>query len=215
LNRIQDQIEKRNELYKDINIRFVGLFDAVPSKRSSLFNYSDEEQVPTGEKNWLGVDKTKTVKYRFNLPKDMKFSAKPVHAVSIDEQRKEFATVDLEGALQVGFRGVHSDVGGGYENNKFGWIALDYMVKRSEAAHVTFKQKELNRVERNGYEQYMQWLNRDASATRSDARTYDNSEVYYNDNEPRKLPNNMLLHPSVDYFEAAPKNDIGGYRYLQ
>jgi len=170
--------------------------------------------VQTGEKNWLGFEKTRTVKYNFNLPKDMKFSATPVHAVSIDEQRKEFATVDLEGALQVGFRGVHADVGGGYENNNFDWIALDYMAAQSKAAHVKFHEKELNRVHRNGYEQYMEWLTED-STRRSDAKPTDNREWYYNDKEPRKLPNNMLLHPSVGYFENAPKNEIGRYRYLQ
>jgi len=215
LNRIQDQKDAGNEKYKDVDVRFVGLFDVVPSKRSSLLKYSNEEEVSTGDQDLFGFDKTRTVKYRFNLPKDMKFRIKPVHAVSIDEQREEFATVDLKDALQVGFRGVHSDVGGGYKNNEFDWIAYDYMVEKSRDAGVEFKQKEINRIERTGNEQYRRWLNRGSAETRSNAVPTDNSEWYYNDNEPRKLPSNMLLHPSVDYFKSAPKNDIGGYKYLR
>jgi len=215
LNRIQDQKDAGNELYKDVDVRFVGLFDVVPSKRSSLFKYSDEEEVPTGEKSLLGFDKTKTVKYRFNLPENMEFSAQPVHAVSIDEQRKQFAAVDLDGALQVGFRGVHSDVGGGYDNNQFDWLSRDYMVSKSREAGVNFDEYKLSKYQRNGYEHYNQWLKNKLSTSKSDEKPSDNSKWYYSNNTPRELPKNMVLHPSVEYFNETPKNDIGGYNYLQ
>lgn len=43
----------------------------------------------------------------------------------------------------------------------------------------------------------------------------DNRQPYFNDNEPRKLPKNMVLHPSVKWFSSKPKNSIDNYKYLE
>jgi uncharacterized protein (DUF2235 family) len=59
-----------------------------------------------------------------------------VHALSIDEKRKAFQPTLWDPdprALQVFFSGVHSDVGGGYDDDrKLGDITLRWMAKRAE-----------------------------------------------------------------------------------
>lgn len=218
---VQDQIDSGNDLYDGVDIRFVGLFDTVPSKRNGLFGYSNEyeesseEMISQDLTDYDLAENTKT--FRFSLPGKMKFSNKPVHLVSIDESRKEFATVDLDRALQVGFRGVHSDVGGGDKNNAFDWIARNFMVEKATEAGVTFNLKKINqfggwgsRGKGVGY----QWPTAYSNAQRSNMPPSYNDELYFNYNEPRVLPKNMLLHPSVRYFSDKPKNNIYGYRYL-
>ncbi|MEO3387284.1 DUF2235 domain-containing protein [Mesorhizobium sp. CAU 1741] len=67
-----------------------------------------------------------------------------LHALSIDENRKTFAPElwddpDVEALAkgqvieQVWFPGVHSDVGGGYEDGRLADLALQWMLARAEA----------------------------------------------------------------------------------
>ncbi len=62
-------------------------------------------------------------------------------ALSVDENRKAFAPVPWEGAAANGqkiaqywFPGVHSDVGGGYEDRGLADITLDWMVKQATSS---------------------------------------------------------------------------------
>ena len=193
LNRIQDEISRGNPLYQGIEMRFVGIFDAVPSKRSegvNMLKYANAYEDNAGNGR----------QFRFRLPSGMKFTFRPIHAVSLDEQRDEFKVVDIRGALQVGFRGVHSNVGGGYPDDPFAWIPLAYVARAGLKAHVPFDMDVLAKEK-----QLHDW----------NAKSFDNSEIYYNDNEPRNLPKAMLLHPSVRLFTTTPKNEIGNYPYLK
>ncbi|MEN8193337.1 MAG: DUF2235 domain-containing protein [Bacteroidota bacterium] len=57
-----------------------------------------------------------------------------IHIVAIDETRKVFKPTlmnhDPERILEVWFPGVHSDVGGGYEEDEMGRITLNYMLQK-------------------------------------------------------------------------------------
>ncbi|WP_166266690.1 DUF2235 domain-containing protein [Marinobacter caseinilyticus] len=73
------------------------------------------------------------------------------HAVSIDENRKDFEPTlwDLKPGLdlkQVWFAGVHSDVGGGYRHNGLSTVALDWMIREASAAGLVFESHMLNTV---------------------------------------------------------------------
>jgi hypothetical protein len=155
----------------------------------------------------------------------MKFTSKPVHLIALDEQRKEFQCIDVAGADQVGFRGVHSDVGGGYRDNEFDWLARDFMVERARLAGVQFDSDVLDSYSRTGSARYQAWqrmreqrgramdpenpaYDRAEFFTRSGATPTDNSRWFYNDGEPGGFPKDMTLHPSVGFFNTSPRNDI-------
>jgi len=73
------------------------------------------------------------------------------HAVSIDENREDFApvlwsdkpNVDVE---QVWFAGVHSDVGGGYRQRGLGDCAIDWMLSEANKFGLEFENHFLNAV---------------------------------------------------------------------
>lgn len=66
------------------------------------------------------------------------------HAVSIDENRKDFeptlwsAKPELD-LKQVWFAGVHSDVGGGYDENGLSSLAMDWMVREAQDVGLEFE----------------------------------------------------------------------------
>ena len=156
----------------------------------------------------------------FTLPKGMKFTHTPLHLVSLDERRKEFAVTDLQRALQVGFKGVHANVGGGYGGSLFEFIAREFVYEYSKKAGLSLWDEEdfkmLGAQYRATYERYMSDF-RDANGNRllpllTETAT-DNSRGYFNDDEYRHLPQGMLLHPSVAWFSERPTNPI--YRVEQ
>jgi uncharacterized protein (DUF2235 family) len=55
------------------------------------------------------------------------------HAMAIDERRPSFLQTRLNGADEVWFRGVHSDVGGGNKNRGLNDIALKWMMNKAKA----------------------------------------------------------------------------------
>ncbi len=122
-------------------IRFVGLWDTVPS-----FG------IPGNEVN-LG--------YLLGLPPTVR---KCFHAMALDERRGNFPLMRLaakvadatrEGRLyEVWFRGVHSDVGGGNENEGLSSIALHWMLKRAESCELDLKAEKV--------EQHRRLMNPDA-----------------------------------------------------
>ncbi len=56
------------------------------------------------------------------------------HAMALDERRPSFLPTRLQGACEVWFRGVHSDVGGGNGNRGLNDIALKWMLSKARAA---------------------------------------------------------------------------------
>jgi hypothetical protein len=132
LNMIQEKIDSGNPDYAGIDVRYVALFDQVPSRMGAVRQAAGRAVDTLG---YLGsftfsspdVYARNAGNSSFTLPNGMKFKIPPLHLVSIDEQRKEFAVSDLKGARQVGLKGVHSDVGGGYGGRFFEYIALRYV----------------------------------------------------------------------------------------
>jgi uncharacterized protein (DUF2235 family) len=55
------------------------------------------------------------------------------HAIATDERRETFRATRVQGAYEVWFRGVHSDVGGGNENEGLNNIALAWMLRKAAA----------------------------------------------------------------------------------
>lgn len=69
------------------------------------------------------------------------------HAISIDDERKTFHPIiwekldddpNHERLKQVWFCGVHTDVGGGYNEHELSYYSLDWMIRESEAKGLKF-----------------------------------------------------------------------------
>ncbi|CAM2009692.1 phospholipase effector Tle1 domain-containing protein [Acanthopleuribacter pedis] len=225
LNKIQSKIDAKDELYKDIKVRFVTLFDQVPSKRGAirqtLGSGADYLGAIVTLKFWQPNSYARNANNEgFTLPKNMTFIHQPIHLISIDEQRKEFAVSDLQGALQVGFRGVHSNVGGGYGGSIFEFIARQFVIDMSEHYGLTLwdetKLASMGEDYRETYEQYKQYFyiqGRGVKKRLKDSPT-DNGKWYFNDGEYRHLPKNLVIHPSAMWFSEKPKNPMR-YKYLK
>jgi hypothetical protein len=56
------------------------------------------------------------------------------HALALDEHRPSFLPIRLNGACEVWFRGVHSDIGGGNTNRGLNDITLKWMMSKARAA---------------------------------------------------------------------------------
>jgi uncharacterized protein (DUF2235 family) len=68
--------------------------------------------------------------YKLQLPEHVDHC---FHAVALDERRRPFRFTRVDGAYQVWFRGVHSDVGGGNDNVGLNDIALAWMLRKATA----------------------------------------------------------------------------------
>jgi RHS repeat-associated protein len=92
-------------------IRFMGLYDPVPGP---------------------------FIRHRPVIPDIVKRTA---IAYSLDEKRKQFAPSVYAGGnvTALGFRGGHSDVGGGYDERGFANISLEWMIDQGLAAGAPFK----------------------------------------------------------------------------
>jgi Uncharacterized conserved protein (DUF2235). len=96
-------------------IRFLGLWDVVDSFGFAL----------------LG-DQALNFFHQLEIPKtniDYCF-----HAMALDERRPSFLNTRLQGAYEVWFRGVHSDIGGGNGNTGLSDITLRWMLEKAKAA---------------------------------------------------------------------------------
>jgi uncharacterized protein (DUF2235 family) len=83
----------------------------------------------------------------FNAGHNLKFPPnvkRCYHAMALDEHRAVFQLTRLSGTgtnedsrlVEVWFRGVHSDVGGGNDNQHLNWIALNWMYANAIREHV-------------------------------------------------------------------------------
>jgi uncharacterized protein (DUF2235 family) len=71
------------------------------------------------------------------------------HAMAIDERRPSFLQTRLNGANEVWFRGVHSDVGGGNKNRGLNDIALKWMMNKAKAAGLPIKDEDISALAPN------------------------------------------------------------------
>ena len=76
--------------------------------------------------------------YKLGLSEGVKFC---YHALALDEARQAFRPTRLRGAnsLEVWFRGVHSDVGGGNDNHALNDITLRWMLHKAIASGLPMK----------------------------------------------------------------------------
>jgi hypothetical protein len=222
LNRIQEKINSGDSRYQGINIRFVALFDQVPSRLNMTRTLSGAAlngavaYTTGGLVGYNSYEQRCEESYgmKFTLPADMQIGVF-LHLVALDEQRREFPVTDIQGALQVGFRGVHSDVGGGYPDNFFEYITRRFVYERGTREGVPFfhdKYKAMDPYSRMLYDNCCR-LGRSADGWLTLSPT-DNSALKWDDGEKRRLPDGLLLHPSVRWFKDAPRNSIKGYHHL-
>ena len=118
-----DFANRVNQLPAHPTIRFLGIWDCVPS-----FGAASIDLDPTWD---------------LDLPDNV---AKCYHAMALEERRHTFhlhrlsarvEDADAEGRLfEVWFRGVHSDVGGGNNNPALSSIALNWMLMKAITCHL-------------------------------------------------------------------------------
>lgn len=105
-------------------IRFIGLFDVV-----AAFGIAN-----------LGNT-------ALNIGHHLKFPAGMVdyvfHALALDERRLPFLPTRVDGAYEVWFRGVHSDIGGGNTNLGLNDITLKWMCAKAMAAGLPMDPREI------------------------------------------------------------------------
>ena len=96
-------------------IRFLGVWDVV-----AAFGLANLGNTALNIGHHLELPKS-NLKYCF-------------HAMALDERRPSFLPTRLEGACEVWFRGVHSDVGGGNGNRGLNDVSLRWMMRKAKAA---------------------------------------------------------------------------------
>jgi hypothetical protein len=118
-NVVADEGVKVNGTVEKPPVRFLGVFDLVAAFGIPInlgFNFNRMN---------LG--------YKLGLSQGVKFC---YHALALDEARQTFRPTRLRGgnSLEVWFRGVHSDVGGGNDNHALNDIALRWMLHKAIAS---------------------------------------------------------------------------------
>ncbi|MCG6887863.1 MAG: DUF2235 domain-containing protein [Proteobacteria bacterium] len=113
-------------------VRFIGVWDTVSAVGFPIL----------GVANFVN-----TVIYRFKFP-DYKLSPaveQGCHALAIDDKRKTFHPLlwnqqseQSDRIEQVWFAGAHANVGGGYPKQGLSLVALDWMLRKANAAGVKF-----------------------------------------------------------------------------
>ena len=110
-----------------VRIRFIGVFDTVaalgvPNKFMSRV-----------------IDHAPWMKHKFHDFKLSESVENAYQALAIDDERKTFHPIiwnpeikDYQKMEQVWFAGVHTDVGGGYEEQKLSDISLEWMIGKAQ-----------------------------------------------------------------------------------
>jgi uncharacterized protein (DUF2235 family) len=125
---IEAQIFRRMYSHEDPEVRFVGVWDTVGSLGIPI-------DIPLVNDRWGFHDTDLSSRVRFAY-----------QALAIDERRKPFTPTVWQQQpdardqtlVQVWFAGVHSDVGGGYDDPELAEIALLWMVDRARDAGLGF-----------------------------------------------------------------------------
>jgi uncharacterized protein (DUF2235 family) len=114
-------------------VRFLGLWDAVAAFGIPFdvgpFGFHDVN---------LG--------WTFTLPNTVDHC---YHALALDERRHSFRATRVERAYEVWFRGVHSDVGGGNQNEALSNITLAWMLRKAAALNVPVDKTAADRLTMN------------------------------------------------------------------
>ena len=107
-----------------IPVRFLGIWDVV-----AAFG------VPID----LGPFKFQetNIGHRLTLPPNVQHC---FHAAAMDERRQAFRVTRVDNGYQVWFRGVHSDVGGGNDNEGLSNIALRWMLRKAKKLGVPVRE---------------------------------------------------------------------------
>ena len=130
-NQYATKVPDRNSVNQyQADIRFIGVWDTVSA---------------VGFPVLYVADMFNTAVYRFKFPdyKLGKAVSAAAHALSIDDQRATFHPLlwdecdevrDKPRIEQTWFAGVHANVGGGYPKQGVSLVALDWMMRKAEAA---------------------------------------------------------------------------------
>jgi hypothetical protein len=111
-------------------IRFLGVWDVVAA--FGLGNLGDD---------------LLNIGHHLSLPKgNLQYC---FHAMALDERRPSFLPTRLPGAVEVWFRGVHSDVGGGNGNSGLNDVSLKWMMRKAKAAGLAITDEDLASLKPN------------------------------------------------------------------
>jgi hypothetical protein len=121
-----DRLVYQEKLFPHVRVRCLGIFDTVGARG-----------IPV---HWFS--KLNRVKYEFHDTELGSNVDVALHALAIDEKRSAFQPsvwakpphAANERVEQVWFSGVHSNVGGGYEDSRLSQIALEWMMSRVRAS---------------------------------------------------------------------------------
>jgi len=162
---------------QDVPIYFIGVFDTVASLGWVY-----------GRKNYFDDSLNHDISYGY-------------HALAIDEKRSKFypslwdesrksANQTIE---QVWFAGVHSDIGGSYEDNRSAKITLKWMLEKAIACENKLLIDDVEFAK----------ISCDSSAPLHDSFTW---KWWALGEKVRKIPENSLIHKSVFERKANPDN---------
>jgi len=111
-------------------IRFLGVWDVVAA--FGLANLGDD---------------LLNIGHHLSLPKSSLQYC--FHAMALDERRPSFLPTRLPGAVEVWFRGVHSDVGGGDGNSGLNDITLKWMMNKAKSAGLPIADEDISILKPN------------------------------------------------------------------
>lgn len=109
-------------------IRFLGVWDVVAS-----FGLANLGNTALNIGHHLSLPKS-NLEYCF-------------HALALDERRPSFLPTRLQGACEVWFRGVHSDIGGGNENRGLNDVTLRWMMHKALGAQLPIRQEDIDALQ--------------------------------------------------------------------
>ena len=125
-----------------LKLGFFGFFDTVPGFHKNFPGYGSPGEgmtsiPPTPGEAFFASDSAfqKHRAHKVQLPP----MASAVHLVALDETRIDFSPLNIGGAWQLGLRGAHSDVGGGYVNKGLSNYALQLMVDAAQRSGVPLR----------------------------------------------------------------------------
>lgn len=130
----QEFVKKHHTMWT--RVKFLGVWDTVAALG--------------GSGHWLSMLTDKLFPHRFHnfaLGPGVDYAR---HAISIDDERKTFHPIvwdslqddpNHERLKQVWFCGVHTDVGGGYDEPELSYYSLHWMIRESSAKGLRFFEK--------------------------------------------------------------------------
>jgi RHS repeat-associated protein len=136
------------------------------------------------------------------LPAGLKYTHQPLHLIAVDEQRKEFYDPDvlnIEGAVQIGFRGVHANVGGGQKN-------ADMLAAQS----LYFVAEAMRKSKLNAFDNAVLWNQMEQHGMHDNKATSTPSknDRFFYTMGTRAFPKGMFLSPLFRFNRSLLKNPL-------